>query len=114
MELRRPKFAEFDKAGRLVALFCRVCGSCIGATVGGQFRHRANYTEVTIRFSDGSRHVANGCLECMSAEMEAEELQGIYEADIALQPNDYTPRDRLRKVAALEGVASLSDIRGGF
>lgn len=63
--LIRPDYVENDKIGRMIRLFCKVCGVEIGEYRRGNFIRHTNYAEMKIQFEDGTKHVTNMCTKCM-------------------------------------------------
>lgn len=83
MTLARPDYIELDANGRMVTLYCAVCGTKIGEDRRGNFYRFHNYAELKMKFSDGAMHVTNLCTGCVGAVAASRSLMfEVYQADI--------------------------------
>lgn len=110
MTIAAPNFA-IRSGNSVVRLYCKSCGAVIADIVRNRFRHLNNYTELTIRFEDGSFHIVNGCADCLTMDTPVELLHELYQADMAFDPGSYRPRDMQRTVQGVERVMHLDELR---
>lgn len=83
MTLKRPDYIEYDKIGRMIRLFCAVCGTVIGEDRRGNFFRFTNYAELKMKFDNGQMHVTNLCTDCVVVVAQSPELMlEVYHADI--------------------------------
>lgn len=83
MTLIRPDYVENDKIGRMVGLYCKVCGQKIGEDRRGAFYRFPNYAELKMKFLDGAMHVTNLCHDCTPKVADSRELMfECYQADV--------------------------------
>lgn len=115
--LKRPEYAEIDPDGTLVALYCKVCGTAVGGieevvkrrrlegdktveTAVVKFSRFSNYAETTLLFDDGSKHVTNGCFDCLSQKLSKAIMRDLYEADVAMLGRQGADNDALERLRA--------------
>jgi hypothetical protein len=83
MTLAKPDYIETDAIGRMITLYCKVCGAPIGRDVRGVFARGQNYAEIKIQFMDGDNHVTNLCTTCVDRVADDKDLlMEVYHADI--------------------------------
>lgn len=83
MTLARPDYIERDPIGRMIRLYCKVCGKLIGMDRRGGFHRLHNYGELKMKFLDGSDHVTNLCHDCIPLVAKSRELMmEVYQADV--------------------------------
>lgn len=84
MTLVRAKYLSKQADGTITEIFCKVCGTNIArATPDGRMVRRPNYTEIKMKFSDGSFHVTNLCKSCVENIGDRKDVMlDMYEADI--------------------------------
>lgn len=90
------------KSGTIISMICRGCGSVIQTiqevmareerrlpdgtrirTIATAVKPNANYGELTMVMSDGSRHVTHGCKHCLSVmTLDKDHLQALHDSDI--------------------------------
>ena len=63
--LAKPDYVDNDKIGRMIRLYCKVCGAQIGEYRDGNFIRHKNYAELKMQFRDGVSHVTNLCTKCL-------------------------------------------------
>lgn len=81
--LKKPDYVDNDAIGRMIALYCKVCGTQIGADQRGNFFRGSNYAEMKIMWADGSKHVTQLCSDCVVAASNSPDVMlAMYNADI--------------------------------
>ena len=81
--LAKPECVEYDRNGRVSKIFCKICGCIIAHSLRRGLHRLSRYAEVKIQFADGSHHVTNLCLDCVTRHRKNEDiLLAIHEADI--------------------------------
>lgn len=92
MTLARPDYCVRDKLGRMVELYCKVCGVQIGDDRAGAFLRFPKYGELKMQFSDGSKHVTNLCHDCIPIVADSRQLMmEVYYADLDDMARDAPP-----------------------
>jgi hypothetical protein len=82
-EMEKPNYIQRNRSGGVRRVFCKVCAYVIAEQRGRMFWRSRLYSEMKIKFADGTAHVTNLCKECTSvARRDPELLMKIYEADI--------------------------------
>jgi hypothetical protein len=83
MTLAKPEYIETDAIGRMIVLYCKVCGMPIARDVRGVFVRSPDYAEIKIEFMDGDKHVTNLCKGCVDVVADDPALlMEVYHADI--------------------------------
>lgn len=121
----RPKYVILDDVGAIKELFCKVCGTAIAGVqemVRGRrqtrhglwiedhvhvWRRFPNYAELKMEFEDGSFHVTNGCNQCLTEGLTAEQLHELMHADMELEGTEGAEAAKER--IALRSVAIRTD-----
>lgn len=105
-------FAKFE-GSTLVRLHCKICGTIIGEMMArpmerGQtpdgriverfverFCRLSNYCEMKIVYEDGSAHITNGCVSCLTKikfdEFDLQRLTEVDEIDLGLPHRNGAP-----------------------
>lgn len=114
MTLSRPNFIEYDRQGRMIRLFCSVCGTQIGEDQRGNFIRFPNYGELKMQFADGSKHVTNLCHTCIPIVADSRELMfEVYQADIDDMARDM-PSMALQKLKFAPKFVEVDLTRSGL
>jgi len=83
VQLARPDFILTNADGKILELYCKVCGVVTGTEVAGRFQRLRNHAEIKMRFEDGSNHVTSICHDCVSKAYASSELmQALHDADM--------------------------------
>lgn len=94
MSLSRPVFTIYRSDGEVDQLFCKVCGSMIGRYEEGfGLKRLPLYAELKMRFTDGSYHVTNGCIDCLSRIKTPEQMHELHQADLEESRTIFFERD---------------------
>jgi hypothetical protein len=82
--LAKPRYIDKDANGAIRHIYCKVCGTVIATYEGPRaVRYNKNYTEIKIKFDDGSFHVTNLGSECLrNVRADKNLLLQVYLADM--------------------------------
>ncbi len=83
-KISRPEYIERNDQGKIANIYCKACGVPIAVSRSAHMKRLVNYTEVRMRFADGTQHVTNMCRACVPKIRRSESvMMEIYYADIA-------------------------------
>lgn len=119
MTLARPDYIEKDAIGRMIALYCKVCGAQIAADRAGGFVRGPNYAELKMQFMDvdfPDFHVTNlctNCVEVVSRDRTGTILLEMHDADIDMMAEE-VPQLSIHKRRASPRVVAVDTKRRGI
>lgn len=106
-KLARPDYVVLDDRGRMIELYCKVCGQQIGGIVRLKFTRFKNYAEVKFTFDDKSNHVTNLCVDCVYDVNDSPRLMKLIhnaDLDIMAQDNPAFLEEKRRKRPRVTGL----------
>lgn len=122
-----PNFIRQNAIGEIEEIMCKVCGIVIAGitetttertardgklivTKIRQFQRFHNYAELKLKFTDGSHHVTNGCVDHMVMGLTKPQQRALFEADVNMAPSGYTKDHITRSPAMVVAVGRAEGI----
>lgn len=102
--LTMPHYTQLGPRGEVTAIFCKVCGQRTASMRGNDLIRNPIYQEAKILCDDGSYHVTNGCVNCLTMNTSPAVLDEILDADQEMSPEGYTLHDAQRSAMFVVAV----------